>query len=92
MTEASGVSCRAVVPRLYDYLDGELDTEAGDAIRAHLEVCGACAQEAAFEAQVLEGLRARLREVWAPPALITRVGSILRSCGSRGRMPEEGAD
>jgi anti-sigma factor (TIGR02949 family) len=91
MTDISKVSCRAVVQRLYDYLDGELDHVAGAAIQSHLEVCDACAREAAFEDQVLEGLRGRLREGRTPPALRARVATILRTCQSRGRTPEGGA-
>jgi anti-sigma factor (TIGR02949 family) len=80
MIKDADLPCRAVVRRLYDYLDGEIDTSGRDAIRAHLQVCDGCAREAAFEARVLDGLRARLRGVWAPPDLVTRVGFILRRC------------
>lgn len=79
MAKDSNVSCREVVRQLFDYLDGELDAQLADAIRAHLEGCDACAQETVFEKQMLHGLRQHLRQTPAPHALVARVRSMLRT-------------
>lgn len=73
------VSCRAVMKQLYDYLDGELEPQALDAIQAHLASCESCAEGTAFEAHVLSGLKVHLRRVTAPAELRARVDSILKA-------------
>jgi mycothiol system anti-sigma-R factor len=37
--------CSEVLTRVYEYLDGELDTRAVDKIQQHLEECGPCLSE-----------------------------------------------
>ena len=37
--------CGEVLTRVYEYLDGELDTHAVDKIKQHLEECGPCLSE-----------------------------------------------
>jgi anti-sigma factor RsiW len=46
--------CEDVQKQLVEYMEGELGAEEQDAVREHLETCGACASElAAFERTVL---------------------------------------
>jgi hypothetical protein len=47
-------------------------------IEEHLEICAACLQEFTFERSVLEGVRKKLREVTAPPDLMSRIAAALR--------------
>jgi anti-sigma factor (TIGR02949 family) len=73
------VSCELVARRLDDYLDRELDDDFLHAIRAHIQVCEACAQSTAFEEHVLSGLKEQLRRVAPPPALVESVRAIVRT-------------
>jgi anti-sigma factor (TIGR02949 family) len=79
MTRDLDVSCEVVARRLDDYLDRELDDDVLDAIRAHLQVCEACAQRTVFEEHVLSGLKEQLRRTSPPPALVASVRAILRT-------------
>ena len=40
--QASPENCQHVLARVYEFLDQELDTASGDAIRAHLVECEPC--------------------------------------------------
>lgn len=57
MSEREAVDCRAVVERVYDYLDGELDPGWMGAVRAHLERCGHCYPYFRFERAFLDHIR-----------------------------------
>jgi len=37
-----GLTCEQVAERVYEFIDNELDTASGDAIRAHLAACEPC--------------------------------------------------
>lgn len=50
--------CEQTVRRLWDYLDGELDTIDLTAIDAHLAECAPCANHYAFERHFLDVVRA----------------------------------
>jgi anti-sigma factor (TIGR02949 family) len=51
-----GIDCGEVMEQLYEYLDGELDAERVERIRAHLEVCKRCYPRYAFEKAFLRFL------------------------------------
>ena len=73
MSHRSGLTCTEVSKRLDDYLDRQLsDTEIALVAR-HLDECLVCASEYQFEATVLEGLKARLRRIEAPPHLLSAI-------------------
>lgn len=42
MNETKRIPCERVLPRLWEYIDGELTPERREEIRAHLEVCSRC--------------------------------------------------
>jgi anti-sigma factor (TIGR02949 family) len=66
-------TCEEAFSRLDDYLDRELTEEEMQRVQAHMQVCAFCAAEFAFEADVLDGVRAKLRRISAPPDLLERV-------------------
>ncbi|MGH7502448.1 MAG: zf-HC2 domain-containing protein [Longimicrobiales bacterium] len=36
------IPCNVVMQRLWAFIDGELDTSSGEAVREHLEMCRRC--------------------------------------------------
>jgi anti-sigma factor RsiW len=71
--------------RVTAYADDALDPAAREEVRAHIEGCPACAEQAAFE----RGLRENLRSLPDPdprPELETAVRESLRSAGGLWRL------
>ena len=66
-------TCEETFRRLDDYLDRELTPEELERVQAHMETCAFCAAEFAFEGDILDAVRAKLRRVSAPPDLLERV-------------------
>jgi anti-sigma factor (TIGR02949 family) len=77
--------CADVFARLDDYLDRELTGAEMERVREHLEACAACAREHRFEAGILDGIKAKLRHLQAPDALVRRVTKLLDEERERGR-------
>jgi len=50
--------CSEVLSRVYEYLDGELDSEWFDDVRQHLDECAPCLRQFGLE-QVVKALVAR---------------------------------
>lgn len=50
--EPHEVDCRDVLEAVYLYLDGEVDTDKKDLIRAHLDECSPCLREFGVEQEV----------------------------------------
>ena len=73
MSNLDRVTCEDAFRKIDDYLDRELSDEDLTLIREHLEICEACATEFEFERSVLDGVRARLRRIAAPPDLLARI-------------------
>lgn len=70
------ITCEEAISRLFEYLDGELDSADKESIEHHLEVCRNCFGRAEFERR----LRAKLTEaaeVEAPESLRTRVRGLI---------------
>ena len=72
MTRPS-LNCTDCVDRLADFVDRELTAEDLEQVEAHLNRCVACAREFRFEGEVVECLKAKLRRVQAPEALLERI-------------------
>jgi anti-sigma factor (TIGR02949 family) len=66
-------SCEEVFRRIDDFLDRELRPSEVARVRAHLETCGACASEFAFEETILLAVRAKLQRVDVPSELRHRI-------------------
>lgn len=64
--------CHEVMPRLWEYIDGELTPERTDQIRAHLEMCERCFPRYDFQRAFVAFLQRQRREP-APPELRRRV-------------------
>lgn len=75
------LSCPEVLDRLFEYLDGELESATAGQVRAHLEKCRRCYPRLQFERAFMEALsRARAGE--EPPSdLRNRVVDVLREEG-----------
>lgn len=73
MSPLDRYTCEQLFRRMDDYLDRELVAGEMAQVRAHLETCAACAKEFAFEASVLQTLKAKLRRVSIPPRLRERI-------------------
>ena len=77
MTHLSRYTCEEAFRRLDDYLDRELSPEETALVKEHLEVCAGCAREFDFEASLLKGVRAKLRQIELPPTLQARILGVL---------------
>ena len=99
MSHVTRFSCEEAFRRLDDFLDRELSAAETALVHEHLEICAGCAREFRFEASVLHGVRAKLRqiEVALPPDLQERVlralaaeggttSSLQRPLGIQGRL------
>jgi anti-sigma factor (TIGR02949 family) len=66
------LSCVEALDLLEPFLDGDLDAEDAECLRAHLATCAACAAEEALARRVQRELRA-LPQPECPPELLARV-------------------
>jgi anti-sigma factor (TIGR02949 family) len=78
MQKTDPCTCQEAFHRLNDYLDRELTQEEIRMVQAHLEICATCAMEFQFEANVLKQIRAKVRQIQAPPALLSKVLKVLK--------------
>jgi anti-sigma factor (TIGR02949 family) len=70
-------TCEEAFRRLDDFLDRRLTPEETRLVEEHLKVCAACTREFAFESSVLKTVRRKLRQLEAPPDLVSKVLSQL---------------
>lgn len=71
------MSCEEALERLFEYLDGELDTSDTARIEEHLEICKACYPRAQFERSFLEALERVKKTDAAPERVQARVMVVL---------------
>lgn len=76
--------CHDVFQRLNDYVDRELAPDEADQVTAHLEECARCAKAFAFEAALLEELKARVRRIRVPQSLKGKVEEALSRARREG--------
>lgn len=81
MSPVDRYTCEETFQRINDYLDRELSAEEMRLVREHLETCAMCASEYAFEGAVLTDLKAKLRRIDLPKAVLDRVQAILAGRG-----------
>lgn len=79
MQKTDPYTCQEAFRRLNDYLDRELTQEEIRMVQTHLEICATCAMEFQFEANVLKQIRAKVRQIQAPPALLSKVLKAIES-------------
>ena len=79
MSALTPYTCAEAFRRLDDYLDRELSADELARIGEHLQICAACASEFEFEASVLRGVRAKLRQIDVPADLQARVLAALEA-------------
>jgi predicted anti-sigma-YlaC factor YlaD len=60
-----------------------LNLEETKLVEEHLRVCEACTREFTFEASVLDGVKRKLRQVAAPPDLLSRILERLSTSGEQ---------
>lgn len=77
MTQLSRTNCEEAFRLLNDFLDRRLTADEQRTIEQHLEICAWCAREFNFEASVLFGLKRKIRQLEAPPGLLSRILSHL---------------
>jgi anti-sigma factor (TIGR02949 family) len=79
----SRFTCEEAFRRLDDFLDRELSAAEMTLVHEHLEICAGCAREFRFESSVLNGVRAKLRQIDVPAELQARVLAALAAEGGR---------
>lgn len=77
MSPVNPYTCEEVFQRLNDYLDRELSAAEMELVRQHLDICVQCASEYAFEAGILDTLKAKLRRIDLPRSVTDKVEAIL---------------
>jgi anti-sigma factor (TIGR02949 family) len=77
MSRLERTNCEEAFRLLDDFLDRRLSDDEMRIIQEHLEICAWCTREFNFEASVLHGLKRKLRQIEAPPELLSRVLSQL---------------
>jgi mycothiol system anti-sigma-R factor len=71
--ENAETDCRAILAKLYLYLDGEIAGEGCATIEAHLRACVSCLRRCDFERDFLRLINERCREGRAPQYLLQRI-------------------
>jgi anti-sigma factor (TIGR02949 family) len=77
MSKLDRSNCEEAFRRLDDFLDRRLSADEMRLIEEHLEVCAWCTREFTFEASVLYGVKRKLRQLDAPPELVSKILSKL---------------
>lgn len=78
----AGLSCRDVLNRLSDFLDGDLAPEERSAVLAHLAGCSACESFGGQVQQLIVSLRASAHTSPVPHAVSERLRQRLGSGAS----------
>jgi anti-sigma factor (TIGR02949 family) len=77
MSRLERTNCEEAFRLLDDFLDRRLSDDEMRIIQEHLEICDWCTREFNFETSVLYGLKRKLRQIEAPPELLSRILSRL---------------
>ena len=70
-------TCEEIFRRLDDFLDRELPPAELTRVENHLAECAACAEELAFESEVLEEVRRKVRRITVPQPFVQRLAAAL---------------
>ena len=80
-SEQACADCDAALESLFDFLDGELDDSLETQLKAHVERCKPCFEQADFERRFLAAVQAARTDERCPKALRERVLNTLRAEG-----------
>jgi mycothiol system anti-sigma-R factor len=69
--------CEEVIRSVWDYLDGEIDVDQKNRIRAHLETCDHCREQYTFEGAFLRSVAGLLDDDVETESLRLRIESAL---------------
>lgn len=72
-----GLTCEEVLPRAYEYLDGELDPDAQERMHRHLEVCRRCHARFDFQRRFLDFVYERGVSEVENPELTSGIAKLL---------------
>lgn len=75
----SETDCRAVLERLYLYLDGEIAVEEVTLIQVHLEECNGCLHRYDFERDFKLLIHRKCREGSMPSGLADKIRANIRA-------------
>lgn len=73
MMASDNEDCAAVLNRLYEFLDGECAEDVADEIRAHLDACDNCVEDADVALALKALVKRCCGRACAPPSLRTRI-------------------
>lgn len=71
------IGCEDALDKIYEYLDGELDSDWGERVRGHVEICRECYPHFNFERVFLDHVRGRAIEPERRERLARRVREVL---------------
>ncbi len=71
------LSCKEAIARLDDYIDRELSPRDMKLVARHLKICAHCAHQFRFETEIVQGLRAKIERIEAPPGLLRKIVAAL---------------
>ena len=70
-------TCKEAIERLNDYLDRELTPREMQLVKRHLKICHECSKKFAFEAELLNQIKGKLKNIDLPADLMERVSLAL---------------
>ena len=79
------VDCEAVMAKLYEFLDGEIDQSRRQELEGHLHGCVSCFEAFDFEAELREMIKSKLaKDECCPDSLRQKVLDALNQVGTDG--------
>lgn len=81
ISEVIPAECQAVVLRLWDYLDNQLDSETAAGLRIHIAVCPQCYEYFLFQESYLHAVSSLRRPRSAPWRVKARILASLANAG-----------
>ena len=76
-SDGGAIGCQEALGRVYEFLDGELDADWNERVRAHVEICRECYPYFSFERVFLDHVRGRWIEPQHRERLARRVREVL---------------
>ena len=77
--ENAETDCRAVLAKLYLYLDGEIAGETCSVMESHFRICEDCLRRMGFEREFKHVIKTRCAEGRAPEEILVRIRQAIES-------------